>query len=75
MAPKIPIVRLDGSRVAAVLVKHLRTLTGATNSDVELYRLADGTEVECISPSNDGRVDPREVDPTLDHYPGYRPGE
>lgn len=73
------IERLDGSRARARYVRHVRTLTGTTsfgrNDDVDLYRLKDGTMIECISPSNDCRVAPVECDPTLGHYPGHRPGE
>jgi hypothetical protein len=68
--------RLDGRTVKAAYVRHVRTLTGGRrNDDVDLYRLADGSEVECLSPSGDCRVLPVECDPTADRYPGHRPGE
>jgi hypothetical protein len=52
---------LDGSRVQATYIRHLRTLThgaGVDNEDIDLYRLADGTTVEAHSPANDGRAIP-----------------
>lgn len=72
---RLKISRLDGTRVPATYVRHRRTLTyGGRSSDVDVYRLADGTEVECISPSDDGRAIPVECDPRSDHYPGYPAG-
>ncbi len=71
------IERLDGSWVRAVYVRHVRTLTkshGGGNDDIDVYRLDDGTEIECICP-DDARAKPREVDTAADHYPGYRAGE
>lgn len=70
------IERLDGQPSQATYIRHLRTLTGpAGNHEVDMYRLSDGTEIECISPSGDGRAIPLEVDPTSDHYPGHAEGE
>ena len=69
------IERLDGRIVRATYVKHVRTLvSGGRSSDVDLYRLDDGSVAECISPSNDGRAIPVECDPQSDHYPGHRAG-
>lgn len=66
------IERIDGSRVRAEYVRHIRTLTsGGRNDDVDLYRLADGTLIECISDAGDGRDVPRECDPEADRYPGH----
>lgn len=71
---KVTIELLDGERVKATRIKHLRTLTDfGGNIDVELYRLADGREIECMSPTNDCRVNPIEVD-AVSHYPGHTPG-
>jgi hypothetical protein len=76
MAREQTIKRLDGSKVRATYIAHCRTLTGGRcNHDVELFRLKDGAEIECISPSGDARVMPIEVDQSADHYPGHRPGE
>lgn len=69
------IFRLDGSKSKATYVRHCRTLTtGGRNMDVDLYRLRDGTEIECISDAGDGRDVPREVDATADRYPGHPVG-
>jgi hypothetical protein len=69
------IERLDGSRPLATYVRHVRTLTsGGRNDDVDLYRLGDGTEIECISDAGDARDVARECDLAADHYPGHRPG-
>lgn len=68
------IERLDGRRVKAKYVTHCRTLSyGGRSSDVDLYRLSDGTEIECISPENDGRATPVECG-DADNYPGYPAG-
>lgn len=68
--------RLDGSGAKATYVRHVRTLTGGRrNDDVDVYRLADGTEIECISPADDARAWPVECDPAADAYPGHRAGE
>jgi hypothetical protein len=76
MARRRQIVRLDGRRAWATHVRHVRTLTGGRRADdVDLYRLGDGTLVECVSPSGDGRAVPAECDPKADHYPGHRAGE
>jgi hypothetical protein len=73
---RLVVERLDGRRVRATLVRHVRTLTGGRRSDdVDLYRLASGEEIECISPDGDGRATPVECDPAADHYPGHRAGE
>jgi hypothetical protein len=75
---KLLVERLDGRRVPATYVRHVRTLAGHMGSrthDVDVYRLEDGSEIECISPDNDGRVTPVECDPNLDHYSGHLPGE
>lgn len=75
MAGKITIERLDGTTARASYVRHVRTLAhGDKRDDVDVFRLDDGTEIECMYPTHDSRVNPREVDPTLDHYPGYPPG-
>lgn len=73
------IERMDGTRVKATYVRHLRTLSGNKSMgdrsmDVDLYRLADGTTIQCISPEIDARVTPVEVDPTRGNYPGFPPG-
>lgn len=73
---QVIIERLNGERVKASYVRHLRTLTGGSgrsNEDVDLYRLADGTEIECIC-KDDARATPRECDPQADAYPGHRVG-
>ena len=68
--------RIDDSLAQARYLEHCRTLTGHGRcDDVDLYRLEDGTEIECISPANDCRVIPVECDPAADRYPGYYPGE
>jgi hypothetical protein len=74
----VKIRRQDGKLVEAEYVRHVRTLTGppgAGNDDVDVYRLADGTEVECMSRADNGRDVPRECDPGSDHYEGHLPGE
>jgi hypothetical protein len=64
------IERNDGERVEATYVRHLRTLThaggcdGSANIDLDLFRLADGREIVCESPANDGRAVPVEFDIT-----------
>lgn len=69
------IERRDGTTVTATHVRHLRTLTHAGRSDdIDLVRLPDGTEVEVMSPADDGRVTPREVVAATGHYPGYPAG-
>lgn len=71
-----PIRRLDDTLTRATYVRHLRTLTGGRqNDDVDLYRLKDGTEIECISDAGDGRDIPRECDPAADRYPGHVAGQ
>lgn len=57
----------DGRRVDAIYARHLRTLTNGTysgNTDLDLFRLSDGSEVVCESPANDGRAVPVQVDMT-----------
>lgn len=73
---KVVIERMNGKWENAIYVGHVRTLTGGNrNDEVDLYRLEDGSEIECISPANDSRARPVECDPNSDHYPGHRPGE
>lgn len=75
---KQQIERADGSVVMASYVRHVRTLTGNMGSgddDVDLFRLADGSTVECISPASDCRVTPREVEASAPSYPGHRAGQ
>lgn len=54
--------RADGELTDATYIRHLRTLVwgGGSNTDLDLFRLADGTEIVCESPSNDGRAIPVE---------------
>jgi len=56
----------NGKQVEANYVKHLRTLTndGHGNTDIDLYRLEDGTEVIAESPVCDGRATPVQVEVT-----------
>ncbi len=71
----VQIERLDGSMIRARYVRHVRTLAdGRRNDDVDVYRLTDGTEIECISDAGDGRSIPVECDPAADRYPGHRVG-
>lgn len=54
----------DGAKVKATYVKHLRTLTprnsmGGANRDLDLFRLADGSEVVAESRADDARDAPR----------------
>lgn len=66
----------DGTLANAEYLRHLRTLThgsGCTsghNLDLDLFRLADGTEVVCSSRSNDARSIPTQVEKD-DTLPGY----
>jgi hypothetical protein len=54
--------RLDGTRVKARYVRHLRTLTPPLgDEDVALYRTWDGAEIEAGSSSCDGRAIPVEI--------------
>ena len=70
------IERLDGTKVSAEYVRHVRTLTRSFggNADVDVYRLADGSEVQAVSPANDSRAMPVEHDPAMGHYRGFSPG-
>lgn len=71
----VTIRRLNGRRHQATYVRHLRTLAyGLRSHDVDLYRLADGTEIQCMSKTSDGRDVPAEVDVAQGHYPGYPAG-
>lgn len=70
--------RENNKFVDARYVRHVRTLVsqgmGADNMDVDLYELADGTTIECMSPANDSRVIPVEVVFAEGHYPGFPRG-
>lgn len=60
----LTIERADGSKASATYVRHIRTLTSPSgygdNTDLDLYRLTDGTLVVCESPANDCRATPVE---------------
>jgi hypothetical protein len=54
--------RLDGTRIKARYVRHLRTLTPPLgDEDVALYRTWSGEEIEAGSPCCDGRAIPIEI--------------
>jgi hypothetical protein len=75
MAVKQQVRRLDGSWSLAEYSRHVRTLSyGGRESDVDVFRLTDGAEIECISPSVDCRVMPEEIDQAAPAYPGYPAG-
>jgi hypothetical protein len=66
MAAPQMIETIDGRRIRATYVRHLRTLTGSnslgsSNQDIDVFRTTDGREVICQTP-DDARATPVEVD-------------
>ena len=57
----------------SVLLNQCAFALGKTSAQVDdLFRLADGTEIECMSAADDAREIPVECDPKADSYAGYR---